>query len=343
MNTDEQLRDIKEYLSYRNYIYKPITKDAIDVVYNCYFNNTRLSDDTLIKHKDCSVIANYYGIYCYINKQYSLAKKYLLISSELGNVDAMSNLGNYYRHIEHDIDLTKKYWIKASELGHAIAMNNFATYCWKQENNIESMLKYYLMAIDLCHINSMVNLATYYYENNNFDMCLHYLHKAFDTESNIDTINRILNYDFNFNIIKDFICKGCHLYDKKCIQLFNKHLSEIFDITLAIETFTFLDDGNYNKAIKMLIEYSLLRERTSKINITLKQYCECIPEECKSMYDAVKSYLAIDNIDPSKLSNVLALMECVNCKQEHKCICLKCGHYVCIRCHQNNDHCSLCK
>ena len=92
-------------------------------------------------------------------------KEYYLQAIELGDSNAMNNLGYYYKTIEKDYDKMKQYYLQAIELGYSDTMNNLGCHYETIEKDYDKMKQYYLKAIELGNSSAMNNLD-YHYENN---------------------------------------------------------------------------------------------------------------------------------------------------------------------------------
>ncbi len=73
-------------------------------------------------------------------------KKYYLMAIEKGNVDTMTDLGDYYNYIEKNYDLMKKYYLMAIEKGNNWTMFNLhSSYYQYIEINEILIAKYYFI------------------------------------------------------------------------------------------------------------------------------------------------------------------------------------------------------
>lgn len=184
----------------------------------------------------------------YITNDYEKMKYYYDIAINLGNTNAMNNLGKYYQnesgdHNTRDYTLMKVYYKMAIKLNDSDAMFNLGWYYEFVDVNYEKSFKYYLKAMSNGDLKA---LSAYIYHNYfhekpfiiDFDVNVFYgkIYK-FDTE--------IINYIkkeivlFNVpNIIYD-------IYNKKvdfCVSDFKIITNnEIFNIH------TFVLDSNYFK------------------------------------------------------------------------------------------------
>jgi tetratricopeptide (TPR) repeat protein len=149
-----------------------------------------------------------FGVYYFLEKNYELAIKYYLMAIELGNSEAMNNLGYYYHFIEKNYDKMFEYYLMAIDLGNSNAMNNLGHYYHYTKENYDLAKKYYLMAIDLGNSQAMINIGYYYhYIEQNYDLMKKYYLIAIDLGRS-DTMNNLGYYyhcvEKNYDLAKKY-------------------------------------------------------------------------------------------------------------------------------------------
>ena len=108
----------------------------LEIIYNLHKNN--------ILNNIPPILYRHIAIYFWINKNYEEMKKYYLMAIEMGDLNAMFNLGLYYKKIENYEEM-KKYYLMAIEKGESIAMNNLGQYYQFIEKKYDEAIKYYEM------------------------------------------------------------------------------------------------------------------------------------------------------------------------------------------------------
>jgi TPR repeat protein len=140
--SDDEINELKDIFKYKycNFLVDTFSRK----IYNLFIKGIIFEPNNESDNESF-----YVGVYYnHININYSLAKKYYLISIDKGNIQAMCSLGLYYRFIERNWDLMKKYYLMAIDKGNTEAMNNLGLYYQDIEKNYDLMKQYYLMAID---------------------------------------------------------------------------------------------------------------------------------------------------------------------------------------------------
>ena len=99
---------------------------------------------------------------------------------QLGEVEAMYELGSYYNSIGN-IEKAKEYWNMASELDHPSSMNNLAFIKWS-EGNIDEAENLFRMALDLGNQESKINLAYLYVKKGYHDQARELVEQISETE-----------------------------------------------------------------------------------------------------------------------------------------------------------------
>ena len=120
------------------------------------------TDEMFDTSKSSGLELNYIGMYYQLVKNYPQMKRYYLMAIDLGDSEAMLNLGLYYQDIEVDPELMKQYYLMVIEKGNSTAMNNLGYYYECTEVDPELMKMYYFMAIERGNSAAMFNLGHYY-------------------------------------------------------------------------------------------------------------------------------------------------------------------------------------
>lgn len=154
---------ISSYLNQKYFQYQnDLDQESIDIIYQLYSDGTL--DETQVLTPACAkYIALYYSFQYESNKNQEydlLIKKYLQISVNGGNVDAMQYLGGYY-YSHDDPDNMIKYTLMAINGDNVDAMYQLARH-YEMENDIENMIKYCTMAAERGHVKAIHNLIIYY-------------------------------------------------------------------------------------------------------------------------------------------------------------------------------------
>ncbi len=100
-----------------------------------------------------------------INKDYKLAIYYLKKSADLGNTKAMIYLGGYYLKTQNQKRNGFQYFLRAANLGNKNAINNLG-YCYEfglgTKKDIKKAIFHYKLAAKLESITAMINLGFLY-------------------------------------------------------------------------------------------------------------------------------------------------------------------------------------
>lgn len=204
--------------------YEPFVSDILDI-FNGKFKNEYLK---------CKYLSNICGLYhSHVTNNGEYIEKYLLISVEFGNIDAMINITNYYNkikdygkmkkyclmgvelgnpnlmcnlgycyYITKDYDQMKKYYLMAINLGDSGAMNNLGYYHDCITKDYQQMEKYYLMAINLGNCDAMNNLAMYHFQvTKNYSLTEKYYLMAVELNHAI-SMDNLANY--HYHITRDY-------------------------------------------------------------------------------------------------------------------------------------------
>ena len=187
------------------------------------FNNDIVDLDT---NDELKLLWN--GIY-YQNKikDYSKTKQYYQMAIDVGNDNAMANLGRYYQEVEKDYELMKQYYQMAIDAGNSDAMNNLGNYYEYVEKNYVLMKQYYLMAIDKGNLYAMHNLNNYYANDK-----LEFYKELIKIENKNDLILNKINELEQLEQIQIYKNDKLELY-KKLIKIENKNdliLNEINEL-----------------------------------------------------------------------------------------------------------------
>lgn len=128
------------------------------------FQNHNLSNES-----NCPTRSNILGVYyCYIEKDYEMAKVHWFMACDQSNSDAMKNLGNYYLYIEHNDKQGLNFYSMACEKANVEAMYNLGCYFLHRTNNIYKAIEYFTMGAENGCVDSMFNLAQCYYIRGNY-------------------------------------------------------------------------------------------------------------------------------------------------------------------------------
>ncbi len=115
---------------------------------------------------DINAINNLGNFYCEIKKDYEKAEKYHLMAIEKGDVAAINNLGYLYDEIKRDYINAERYYIMASEKGDVNAMVNLGDFYGGIQQDYVKAEKFYLKALEMGYINASQNLAVLYFLSN---------------------------------------------------------------------------------------------------------------------------------------------------------------------------------
>lgn len=121
MNMDQMITKIKTYMDENSAVFIQLSNiDVVTNVYNALFNNVMKDDGDGVTYYYC-------GIYFEIMENYGEMIKYYHRSSDLGNAQAMNNLGVICYH-DNDLLNMKKYYLDAIKCGNVVAMYNLAQF-----------------------------------------------------------------------------------------------------------------------------------------------------------------------------------------------------------------------
>ena len=118
-------------------------------------------------------------IYSETGKYTEKVDMYSKKSAEIGNVDAMYELGLFASE-QNRIEDSKKWYKKAAEKGETTAMNNLAN-IYSDEGNKEEAMELYLKSAEKGNPLAFFNLGNYYEENNNIELAKEYYSKVLDS------------------------------------------------------------------------------------------------------------------------------------------------------------------
>ena len=159
----------------------------------------RLFDEQLEFEATADIEYFYKGVYHkYITKNYHEMKKYYKIAIDLGNVNAMFNLGVYYQYIKNYNEM-EKYYKMAIGLGHSHAYANLVFY-YKEQGYDMKLLKFYIDNKDhdkvVVQFNNMVKISS---ENEKEYMCL-LASYPFKEEDQLNMALKLLRKSLNTHI-----------------------------------------------------------------------------------------------------------------------------------------------
>lgn len=270
------------------------------------FNQNRIIENTIIerylrsepndvdiidKCKESEIVMLYYGIYYGIKGHYNLMTKYYLKSIELGNCDAMVNLGNYYRDIRinsanmlcyYEMAIAKNfkdaaynlrkrlqssplieyYYSSAAAKGSILGKYKLARYKHKHSMHSDHIEVDYLLSIDYGYINAIYHLGCHYEEKGKYELMKKCLSMVFDLP------------------VKKFITRAMHklgeYYERteKKYDLAKKYYlmgvdSEDVECMLSLGAFYFHIEDNIDLVKKY---YHMAAETTIKNIISFEDY-----------------------------------------------------------------------
>ena len=248
------------------------------------------------KHKKDNVLLYYIAEYYYnIKKNYSLSKKYLLLSAKHGNINALDGLGIYYENKIKDIDTALRYYNLACTYNHPASQLNLGNYYYSKGNYDES-LKYYFLAINNKQSNDkLIGLAYYnigkHYDSNviNFNKAIKYLKLSFE-KGMVDSGLLLLNYDEKYVSILETYKNNNNIL----IGLASYYEQKDVDKTIEYYNKAFENDNNDVRVIKYLYLYHFINNKDSKYKIYLNIIIEQHADECARLlgkhYEIIGDY-----------------------------------------------------
>lgn len=165
------------------------------------------------------ILGDYY-LKC--ERNYKLAKEYLLKCANLGIVKAILDISYYFRHVERDFQETEKYLLMGCKLKSSKAMVELGHLYQYVIGNKKDAVKYYQMAIDTDqNENAMINMIVYYeteeqdYEKMRLycDMIIENVSSSF--KSKLASMNVVLNYCKNEKLEAEYKEKMSDLLHKE--------------------------------------------------------------------------------------------------------------------------------
>jgi hypothetical protein len=194
-----------KHLKNMNFSYVKINNmESIEKIYNLFLN------DKIFENGNGEEL-NYLGIYYKIKKIYGNTEMYYHKSVEIGNDNAMNNLGCYYD--ENGLSDPEKYFLMAIEKGNIIAMYNLGYYYLKKKK-YDLAEKYLLMASENGYDSAMIDLGNYYVNKKNLELAEKYYLMAF-YNSSYRPVSILMNFyenvkksdhasDWNYQTIYDY-------------------------------------------------------------------------------------------------------------------------------------------
>ncbi len=147
---------------------KENSKESFDILKK-YNDIDKQLNDSLLNNIDLdnSWLLNCIGNY-YEPKDEEESKDYIkdiewwIKSANLGNSNAMNNLGMYYDDIENDYLKAIEWYIKSANLGNTNAMFNLGYYYQYIEKDYPKAIEWYTKSANLGNSSAMYNLGYYY-------------------------------------------------------------------------------------------------------------------------------------------------------------------------------------
>lgn len=140
-------------------------------------------------------------LYLVNGKDTASAEKYYLMAIGKGSLWAMDNLAHFYLNVRRDIAGAEKYYKMAAENGSVTAMLNLGFLYDMEKRDLPSAEKYYLMAIERGNTNAMINLGLLYeYRNKDVVNAEKYYQMAI-TENMPDAMTNLAHLYFDMNNI----------------------------------------------------------------------------------------------------------------------------------------------
>lgn len=167
-------------------------QDAVNKILNCLENNiAELDNETLV-----FILMLYQTGYKNFNSNNTKYMSFLQKAADVGNIDAICNLGNVYRYgkrVPKNIHKAIELFKKAADLGNTYAMNKLG-YIYNNNNevkkNIEKATEYFKKAADLDDIEGINNLAYMYI---NYDKDKKKGIELFTKAANLGNIDAMIN------------------------------------------------------------------------------------------------------------------------------------------------------
>jgi TPR repeat protein len=203
----------------------------------CYYNleiYDKAINYFLLSYQNDNELLYYISKYYYdIKKNYSLAKKYLLLSAKYGNIDALNRLGLYYETIIGDNNTALRYYKASSDSNNPDSQLNLGNYYYSKYNYDEA-LKYFYLVINNNKSNDKLISIAYY------NIAKHYNTILIDT-------NKAIKY-FKLSFDKGFLEAGILLlnYDEKYISILEKYNN---NNNILIGLAKYYEKKNINKTI----------------------------------------------------------------------------------------------
>ncbi len=127
-----------------------------------------------------------------IEKDYPKAIEWYIKSANLGNSNAMCNLGIYYDEIENDYTKAIEWYIKSANLDNSWAMKELGAY-YQNIKNYTKAIECYIKSSNLGNTTAMNNLKYINIEENDYDYIFELSQKHEGTEINLEIKNILLN------------------------------------------------------------------------------------------------------------------------------------------------------
>lgn len=135
-------------------------------------------------------------------KEYDKAEEYYLKAINVGNNDALNNLGNLYQEKE-EYEKAKEYYLKAIDTGNNDALFNLGLLYDDIKNDVIKAEEYYLKAIEKDNNDALNNLAYLYFsKSKNKGKALELAQKCYDTNkvyTNTHTFATVLLWNEEFS------------------------------------------------------------------------------------------------------------------------------------------------
>lgn len=166
-------------------------QDAVNKILNCLENNiAELDNETLV-----FILMLYQTGYKNFNSNNTKYMSFLQKAADIGNRDAICNLGNVYRNgkrVPKNIHKAIELFKKAADLGNTYAMKKLGYIYIKDKGvkNIEKATEYFKKAADLDDIEGMNNLAYMYI---NYDKDKKKAIELFTKAANLGNIDATIN------------------------------------------------------------------------------------------------------------------------------------------------------
>lgn len=172
-------------------------------------------------------------------KQYDKAEEYYLKAINVGNKDALNNLGNLYQEQE-EYEKAEEYYLKAIDTGNNDALFNLGL-LYDIKKNVIKAEEYYLKAIEEDNNEALNNLAYLYFsKSKNKEKALELAQKSYDTNKvyiNTHTFATVLLWNEEFSKSYEKF-EECIEYDEVAENL--QDISEYINLLIS--------KGQYYKA-----------------------------------------------------------------------------------------------